>query len=76
MRVRVPDYYNEFQCLAGECPHSCCEKWEVVIDEESACRYYEMSGELGERLRSALQYDEEGDFCFRLNGRRCPFLDA
>lgn len=76
MRVIVPDYYDKFQCLAGACPHSCCEKWEVVIDEETVCRYQEVSGELGGRLRAALQYDEEGDACFPLNGGRCPFLDG
>ena len=30
---------------------------------------------LGERLREALQTDEEGDFCFPLRGGRCPFLN-
>ena len=36
MRVTVPDYYEDFRCLAGACPHTCCEKWEVVIDEDTA----------------------------------------
>ena len=36
MRVTVPDFYERFRCLAGKCPHTCCEKWEVVIDEDSA----------------------------------------
>ena len=76
MLLRVPDYYKEFRCLAGECPHSCCEKWEVVIDEKTACRYAEVPGALGEKLRGALQCDEDGDFCFPLNGGRCPFLDT
>ena len=76
MRIRVPDYYDQFQCLAGQCPHSCCEKWEVVIDEDHACRYTEAPGELGDKLRGALRYDEEGDLCFPLNGGRCPFLDG
>ena len=75
MLVRVPDYYDRFHCLAGECPHSCCEKWEVVIDEEHVCRYEEVQGPLGEKLRAALQRDEDGDVCFSLNGGRCPFLD-
>ena len=75
MRVIAPDYYDRFQCLAGECPHSCCEKWEVVIDEGHACRYEEVPSPLGEKLRTALQRDEDGDFCFSLNGGRCPFLD-
>ena len=60
MLTRVPDYYEAFHCLAGACPHTCCEKWEVVVDEETARRYQETPGSLGERLREALQTDEEG----------------
>lgn len=75
MRIRVPDYYHRFHCLAGSCPHTCCEKWEVVIDEETACRYFGVPGPLGDRLREVLVVDEEGDFCFPLAGGRCPFLN-
>lgn len=75
MRIRVPDYYEQFHCLAGACPHSCCEKWEVVIDEESVCLYQQIPGALGEKLRDAMKEDEGGDICFPLNGGRCPFLD-
>ena len=76
MRVTVPDYYEDFRCLAGKCPHTCCEKWEVVIDEDSAALYQTVSGPLGGKLRSALKRDEDGDLCFPLNGGRCPFLDG
>lgn len=38
-------------------------------------RYDAVPGPLGERLRSELKVDEEGDFCFPLHGGRCPFLD-
>ena len=75
MRTRTPDYYGEFRCLAGACPHSCCVGWEVVIDEDTALRYFQEPGPLGERLRAAIQVDEEGEFCFPLRGGRCPFLD-
>ena len=75
MLVRVPDYYDNFKCLAGDCPHSCCEKWEVVIDEAHVCAYGEVSGPFGEKLRAAMQADADGDICFPLNGGRCPFLD-
>ena len=44
MLTRVPDYYEAFHCLAGACPHTCCEKWEVVVDEETARRYQETPG--------------------------------
>jgi len=76
MLIRVPDYYDKFRCLAGACPHSCCEKWEVVVDEDTVRRYASVSGALGEKLRAALKQDAEGDFCFSLNGGRCPFLDG
>lgn len=76
MLVRVSDYYEQFRCLAGACPHTCCAKWEVVIDEETACRYFDVPGPLGDKLRAALLCDGDGDFCFRLDGGRCPFLDG
>ena len=76
MRVTVPDYYENFRCLAGKCPHTCCEKWEVVIDEDSAAFYETVPGLLGEKLRSALKEDKDGDLCFSLNGGRCPFLNG
>lgn len=75
MLTVVPDYYEQFRCLAGACPHSCCEQWEVVIDEEHAALYGQVDGPLGEKLRTALQTDDDGDLCFALNGGRCPFLD-
>ena len=52
MLLRVPDYFEQFRCLAGDCPHTCCAKWEVVIDEDTARRYAAEPGPFGERLRS------------------------
>lgn len=74
MLVRVPDYFDQFACLAGDCPHSCCIGWEVVIDEDTARRYRAEPGPLGEKLRAAMQFDGE-DVCFPLDGGRCPFLN-
>ena len=75
MLVRVPDYYHHFHCLANRCPHSCCEKWEVVLDDRHIRLYESVSGPLGDKLRTAMVQDAEGDVCFALNGNRCPFLD-
>ena len=38
MLIRVPDYFENFHCLAGACPHSCCIGWEVVVDDGTAAR--------------------------------------
>lgn len=75
MLIRVPDYFDKFSCLAGACPHSCCMKWEVVLDEATVQRYQAAEGPLGERLRAAMRFDGE-DWCFPLNGGRCPFLNG
>ena len=72
--IRVPDYYERFRCLAGKCPHSCCEAWDVVLDEETVERYRREEGALGEKLRGNM-VEEDGDMCFALRGGRCPFLD-
>lgn len=76
MLIRMPEYAKDFRCLAGDCPHSCCIGWEVVLDEETAAFYDTVEGLLGEKLRSAMQTDAEGDVCFPLQGGRCPFLDG
>lgn len=76
MLNRAADYFQNFQCLAGACPHTCCAGWEVVLDRETALRYLEVPGVLGEKLRAVMQADAEGDFCFPLRGGRCPFLNG
>ena len=39
MLVRIPDYFDQFACLAGDCPHSCCIGWEIDIDPDTADYY-------------------------------------
>ena len=49
MKLRIPDYYDSFQCIAGDCTDSCCIGWELDIDEESYAAY--------KRSREALETD-------------------
>ena len=76
MILRVPDYYKDFKCIAGDCSDSCCAGWEIDIDQDSAEYYCQVEGEFGDRLREKLQTLEDGEHCFKLtpNGR-CPFLN-
>ena len=73
MKIVVPGYYKTFQCIADRCRHTCCVGWEIDVDNASLLRYEQVSGALGEKLRSNIVRDE----CphFRLTeGERCPFL--
>lgn len=76
MEKYYPSYYNEFSCLAGECPDSCCTKWEIVIDECTLNKYNALSTDFGNEVLSQIIKDEEGDCCFLLNNGRCPFLNS
>ena len=70
----VPDYYKEFQCIAGKCQHSCCIGWEIDIDPEMAEYYQNLPGKLGERLRRCIMWEEPPHFILG-EGERCPFLN-
>ena len=72
MRYIKPDYYDDFRCVAGECPDTCCAGWQIMIDEESLEYYGEVQGEFGKRLRNSIDW-QEGAF-YQCN-RRCAFLN-
>lgn len=72
MLYTIPDYYNEFACIAGDCPDTCCAGWQIVIDEKSQRKYKKYPGAFGKRLRSSIDWKEG---TFRQNGKRCAFLN-
>lgn len=75
MKLIRPQYFRDFQCLAGQCGDTCCAGWEICIDPESYKKYQGISGPLGERLRANILCSEEGyEFALR-PGKRCPFLN-
>lgn len=73
MITTVPDYFDDFHCLAGQCPDTCCGQWEIVVDEAAEARYRAVPGELGQRIRAAL-VSVDGETCMALEDGRCPLL--
>ena len=77
MKLRVPDYYSEFSCIADKCKDSCCIGWEIDIDEDTHEYYNFVEGEFGDRLRENMYMTEDGDHSFKLKKHgRCPFLNS
>lgn len=72
MRYIKPDYYDDFKCVAGDCPDTCCAGWQIMIDEDSLEYYGAVQGEFGKRLRNSIDW-QEGAF-YQCN-RRCAFLN-
>ncbi len=76
IKVFVPEYFDEFKCIADKCPDTCCIGWEVDIDSDTAEKYKTVSGKLGEKIKKHLIRDEDGCEVFTLcEGDRCPFLN-
>ena len=74
MKIRVPNYYKDFKCIAADCEDTCCAGWEVVIDKEALKTYKKVKGPFGERLRESIVL-EDGDNIFKLKGKNCTFLN-
>lgn len=72
MRYIKPSYYDRFRCLADKCPSSCCEGWQIVIDEKSLVQYLNWEGELRGRLLNSIDWEESS---FLQYGRKCAFLN-
>ena len=78
MKIVKPTFYKNFKCIAGDCPDSCCQGWEVDADSDSL-KYYKTldnSLEIKKRIDSVLSKDEFDNTIFTLAPKkRCPFLN-
>lgn len=77
MQYTRPDYFDEFKCIGGACPDTCCAGWQIVIDEESLEKYKKQEGPFGNRLRNEIDWGEgvfqqyNGDCCFLNDEKLC-----
>lgn len=74
MKIRVPEYFKDFKCIASDCEDTCCAGWGIVIDDETYSKYQKVDGVFGDRLKSEIVHDA-GENIFVLKGNDCPFLN-
>ncbi|MBR1599672.1 MAG: flagellin lysine-N-methylase [Lachnospiraceae bacterium] len=70
MQYRTVSFYDEFKCIGGACEDSCCDNWEIDLDDGSLKLYMSQKGEFGKRLKKCTRVKDKQ---FILNGVRCPF---
>ncbi len=75
MKTIAPSYYTKFKCIADKCQHSCCVGWEIDIDSDTACKYMEINGKFGNRLKDNIVFDGKNRFFKLGENERCPFLN-
>lgn len=73
MKLRVPDYYEKFNCIGSACRDSCCVGWEIGVDEEAYEKYSRLKGEFGDRLMNCIS--SKRPYHFIMEEDRCPFLN-
>lgn len=71
-----PTFYHTFQCKASDCNHTCCQKWTIDIDKDTAEFYEQLNTPLGDTLRKAITIDEDGHhFVFSHEQPTCALLN-
>ena len=69
-----PEYYPQFHCIADACKHTCCQGWEIDVDNETAAAILAVSAQMGDKWSHALALSD-GIYHFSLDAcERCPFL--
>lgn len=77
-RIR-PDYYEQFTCIADQCPITCCQEWKIAVDDDTACKWKTMEPPDTVRRRRTHLKDytmkKDGERVIRMEeDHRCPFL--
>lgn len=83
--VLIPNYYQNFHCLASECRDSCCIGWRITFNKKDYLRLRRLDApsELKARLEAGVRRERKADcsgaqygkFDLDSNKGRCPFLD-
>lgn len=73
MLYTIPDYYEEFACIADKCEDTCCAGWQIVIDKESLQKYKRIRGGFRKRMLKSVNW-LQGTFR-QDKDKRCAFLN-
>lgn len=72
MFYTYPNYYEKFYCLMDKCPKSCCEGWQIIIDEDTIKKYIDLEGPFGNRIKNSVDFKQ---CVYKQYNKRCAFLN-
>jgi len=73
--IAYPDYYPKFVCSADKCKDTCCQHWEIDIDDKTLEYFKSVDGELGEKLMANIVYEDDCQYIKLDSHDMCPFLE-
>lgn len=59
MKIRKPTFYDEFICIGGDCPLTCCGGWYITVDKKGYKSYRKMGGIISKFAKKYILYDKE-----------------
>ena len=77
MTIAKLNCYENFKCLAGDCPDTCCAGWKVLIDDTTYAKYLTANCDknFSKRISKNLIKCKDG-YCTKLHKKRCAFLTS
>lgn len=78
MNILKPIFYDEFECIGGECPLTCCGGWRIDIDEKTYKSYRKMGSRIARFAKKNIVYGDKWDsYYVKLNDSNglCPMCD-
>ncbi|MBQ9947992.1 MAG: flagellin lysine-N-methylase [Oscillospiraceae bacterium] len=72
---KQPRYFNEFKCIGGACPETCCAKWSIIWTNAEIDKVLAVcSPELKAKMKTSFEDINGNNKKVKLNNRECPFL--
>jgi len=73
-----PEFYDEFRCIADQCPFTCCGGWDISVDTETYHKWKSNEKQSGYFMDNinVKKYRKEAQYYIKMGRRKsCPFLD-
>ena len=65
MQYLVLKFLDDFSCLAGDCPSSCCIGWKILVDKEAYERFKQIEPKwLQEEILQGIE-EKDGKYYFK-----------
>lgn len=76
MKYLLLDLCEDFYCLAGQCPATCCAGWRIFVGDKDYERFLHLSPEwLRQDILSNIERKEDGYYFRHQREGRCAMLD-
>ncbi|MGN0352078.1 MAG: flagellin lysine-N-methylase [Roseburia sp.] len=71
-----PTYYDNFRCIAGDCPITCCQEWKIAVDDKTKEGWKQLRiCDTDKKLTDFLCQKDGGTVIGLNEEKKCPFLD-